>query len=125
MGKKKAKSASDAEGNGGMERGAKSNAIRAYLSTHKNAKPKEVVAALKEQGMVVSPNMVSILRAKAKVKKARRNAAAAGSDAAGAATINKSKGLEAVLTLYKAAKGQEVPGKQVSGAFLTLVEMLS
>jgi hypothetical protein len=126
MGKKKAKSASGPEGStgGGPERGAKSNAIRAYLAEHKNAKPKEVVAALKAQGMEVSPNMVSILRAKAKVRKAKRNVAAASS-AGSSGSIDKSRGLEAALTLYKAAKGQEVPGKQVSSAFLSLVEMLS
>lgn len=46
------------------KRGAKSQAIRDYLATHPNAAPKEVVAAVKEQGIKVSSQMVSTLKAK-------------------------------------------------------------
>jgi hypothetical protein len=123
MGKKKAKSASEGS-SGEPERGAKTRAIRDYLAANKNAKPKEVVAALKGQGLEVSPNLVSIQRAKMKVRKAKRNVAAASSTSS-SGSIDKPRGLEAALTLYKAAKGQDVPGKQVSSAFLSLVEMLS
>jgi hypothetical protein len=126
MAKKKAKSANTTNG-AAPERGAKSAAIREYYKAHKGAKPKEVIAALKAQGIDVSTNLVSVIRATAGVKKAKRvaNAAVASNDQSAGAKLNKSRGLEAALTLYRAAKGAEVPGKQVSGAFLALVEMLS
>ena len=117
---KKSKSA------GGATKVNKSALIREYLETHKDAKPKEIVAVLKEKGVVVSPNMVSIVKAKAKVKRARRQAkeakashdSSAGAKAAGAA------GLDAALTLYKAAQGHETQPAKVRAAFLTLVEQL-
>lgn len=40
----------------------KSAAVREYLKGNKQAKPKEIVAALKERGVDVSPNMVSMIR---------------------------------------------------------------
>lgn len=52
----------------------KSAAIREYLSAHADARPKDIVAALAEKGITVSPNMVSIVKAKTKVKSARRQA---------------------------------------------------
>jgi hypothetical protein len=104
----------------------KSAMVREYLKAHKGAKPKEIVAALKEQGVDISPNMVSIVKAKAKVKRAKRQAkeatathdASAGAKAAGAA------GLDAALTLYKAAQGHDTNAAKVRAAFLTLVEQL-
>jgi hypothetical protein len=104
----------------------KSAAIRDYLSSHRDAKPKEVVAALKEQGIDVSPNVVSIVKAKTKIKAARRGAkrAAAAHEAGAADRTKQAGGLDAALTLYKAAQGQEVPSPKVRSAFLTLVELL-
>jgi arginine repressor len=125
MAKKSGKSKS---GNGAApERGQKSAAIRAYLQANRNAKPKEIMEALKAQGIEVSPNMVSIVKAKAGIKKAKRNAqaATASKDSTAAAQTTRSNGLEAALLLYKAAKGQEVQPKQVTAAFLSLVELLS
>ncbi len=125
MAKKKSKSTTD---NGDKPaHGAKSAAVREYLKANKGAKPKEIVEAMKAKGIVVSPSMVSVIKAKAGIKKAKRNAqaAVASNDKTAAAQTSKSDGLEAVLLLYKAARGQDVPQKQVTGAFLSLVEMMS
>ena len=46
--------------------GAKSAAIRAYLAENSGAMPRDVVAALKEKGIRVSPQMVSVLKGKVK-----------------------------------------------------------
>ncbi len=48
----------------------KSAVIREHLDQHREAKPREIVAALKEKGIVVSPQMVSQI--KNKYKKHRR-----------------------------------------------------
>ncbi len=128
MAKKKSNSTSSTgSSEGKLERGAKSAAIREYFKAHKKAKPKEVIEALKANGIEVSPNMVSVIKAKAGIKKAKRTAAAAvaSHDQTATAQTNKSNGLEAALLLYKAARGQSVPQKQVTSAFLSLVEMLS
>lgn len=103
----------------------KSAAVREYFKAHKKAMPKEVVAALKEQGIDVSPNMVSMIKAKAKVKRATRQTKEAV--AAGSATTKQkgdSAALEAALVLYKAARGQEAQPTKVRQAFLLLVETL-
>jgi arginine repressor len=99
----------------------KSALVREYLQTNKNAKPKEIVAALKEKGVEISPNMVSIIKAKAKVKRAKRQAKE-GKVASDSSAGSKVAGLDAAMTLYKAARGQEVPAPKVRAAFLTLVE---
>jgi hypothetical protein len=127
MAKKKSKPAGASNGNGKPQHGAKSAAVREYLQTSPGAKPKEIVEALKAKGIDISPNMVSIIKAKAGIKKAKRSAAAAvaSNDKTAAAQTSRSNGLEAALLLYKAARGQEVQQKQVTSAFLSLVEMLS
>lgn len=104
----------------------KSAAIREYLGTNSEAKPKEIVAALKERGIDVSPNMVSIVKAKTKVKAAKRQAkaASAGRDEGAAMKASQAGGLDAALTLYKAAQGQDVGSNRIRQAFLTLVELL-
>ena len=121
MAKKKPKSASTPatpEGGSGKspERGAKSAAVREYLKANKRAKPKEIVAALKAQGINVSTNLVSVIRATAGIKKAKRTAVAAvaSHDKTATAQTDRSNGLEAALLLYKAARGQTVPPKQVT-----------
>lgn len=48
----------------------KSAIVREYLKERKQARPKEIVAALEEQGIDVSPNIVSMIRAQSKVKRA-------------------------------------------------------
>jgi|GEM_PF-1969041 len=124
---KKAKSGSSGtNGDGKPRRGEKSEAIRTYFATHKKAMPKEVVAALKEQGINVSPNMVSILKAKAGIKKAKRKAlqAVANNDASAATQTSDAAGLDAALTLYKAARGQQTSAPKIRQAFLALVEKL-
>jgi hypothetical protein len=104
----------------------KSAAIREYLAAHKNAKPKEIVAALKEKGIDVSPNMASIVKAKTKIKAAKRSAvdATAAHETGAAAKSHQAGGLDAALTLYKAAQGQDIARPKIRQAFLTLVERL-
>lgn len=108
------------------QRGVKSEAIRTYLKANNSAMPKQVVAALKEQGISVSPNMVSIIRAQAGVRKARRKATKAVADHDNTADVklNQAAALEAVLTLYKAARGLETNQKEARRAFLLLVDLL-
>ncbi|MCE9607907.1 MAG: hypothetical protein K8U03_23735 [Planctomycetia bacterium] len=111
---------------GGESKVNKSAAIREYLKGHKQAKPKEVVAALREYGFDVSPNMVSMIRAQSKVKRAVRHAAeakASHSSNAGA-KLTQADGLDAALTLYKAAQGQQTPTAKLKAAFLKLVEVM-
>ena len=112
-------------GNSGEKKVNKSAAIRTYFKAHKKAMPKEVVAALKAQGIEVSPNMVSMVKATAKVKKAHRKAKEAVADGSiTAAQRGNSAGLDAALVLYKAARGQEVAPAKVRQSFLLLVETL-
>src|SRR4051812_32464293 len=47
-----------------FKRGAKSAGIREYLEANPGAMPREVVAALKEGGLKVSAQMVSVLKGK-------------------------------------------------------------
>jgi hypothetical protein len=50
--------------------GSKSAAIRSYIAAHPNAKPKEILSALSEQGIEVSVGLVSVVKyAKPKGKK--------------------------------------------------------
>jgi hypothetical protein len=50
----------------------KSAAIREYLDVHKRAKPKEIVAAMKEKGLDVSPQMVSTIKTKHRKRRGRK-----------------------------------------------------
>ena len=76
-----------------------------------------------QQGIDVSPNLVSIIRAKAGVKRARRNAhkALATHDQKAGAKLDKSAALDAALILYKAADGRETRTADVRDAFLRLM----
>lgn len=104
-------------------RGSKSDAIRDYMAAHKGAMPKEIVAALKEQGIAVSPNLVSILRAKQKVKSARKNKKSEALTSNGTPSGNTAAALEAALTLYKAARSSPTGNStKTRQAFLLLVE---
>lgn len=104
----------------------KSAAIRDYLKAHKGAMPKETSAALQAKGIDVSPQMVSLIKAKMKIKTAQRRAdrAVASQDSTAGAQTNRVAGLDAALLLYKAAQGQEIPVTKVREAFLLLVETL-
>jgi hypothetical protein len=106
--------------------GAKSEAVRAYLKKNNRALPKEVVAALKKQGVDVSPNLVSIIRAKAGVRRARRtaNVALAEHDVMAGAKNDRAVALDAALTLYKAADGLETRQDKIRDAFLQLVSYI-
>jgi hypothetical protein len=107
-------------------RGVKSSAIRTYLKQNNHARPKEVVAALKKQGVDVSPNLVSIIRAKAGVKRARRtaNSALAAHDVMAGAKNDRAVALDAALTLYKAADGRETRTANIRDAFLRLISYI-
>jgi len=111
---------------GGEPKVNKSAAVREYLKGHKNAKPKEVVVALNEKGIDVSPNMVSMIKAQSKVKRAFREAAEAKSSnsASAGAKLTTADGLGAALTLYKAAQGQATPTAKLKAAFLKLVDVM-
>ncbi|MBA4020265.1 MAG: hypothetical protein C0483_24145 [Pirellula sp.] len=100
----------------------KSAAIRDYLAASPEAKPKEIVAALTAKGINVSPNMVSIVKAKTKIKSARHKVKE--SSDVGSGNADRAGGLDAVLLLYKAAQGQDVSKPRVRQAFLTLVDLL-
>ena len=58
------------------KRGEKSAAIRDYLAANPGTKTKDVVAALKQQGIRVSGQMVSTLKGKFSGGPARKRAAA-------------------------------------------------
>ncbi len=104
----------------------KSAAIRDYLKAHKGAMPKETAAALQANGIDVSPQVVSMVKAKMKIKKAQRRAtqAVASQDSTAGAQTCRVAGLDAALLLYKAAQGVETPVTKVREAFLLLVETL-
>jgi uncharacterized protein YnzC (UPF0291/DUF896 family) len=103
----------------------KSAAVREYLKAHKGAMPKEIVPAMKAKGIDVSPQMVSMIKAKQKIKQAQRRAKEApADDATAGAKTNRAAGLDTALTLYKASQGIETPKNKIREAFLLLVEML-
>ncbi len=119
-------SATSTATDGSTPRVNKSAAIRDYLKAHKGAMPKETVAALKANGIDVSSQMVSVVKAKLKIKKVQRRAdqAVASKDSTAGAQTSRVAGLDAALLLYKAAKGVETPVSKVREAFLLLVETL-
>ena len=120
------KSATKKTTDGAAPRVNKSAAIRDYLKAHKGAMPKETVAALKANGINVSPQVVSMVKAKLKIKKAQRraNRAVASQDSTAGAQTSRVAGLDAALLLYKAAQGVETPVTKVREAFLLLEETL-
>lgn len=61
----------------GMEKQTKGAAVRAYLKSHKKAKSKEVIAALKEQGVDVSPNYVSLIKSRGLARSSGRKSGGA------------------------------------------------
>ncbi len=70
--------------------------------------------------------MVSMIRAQSKVKRAVREAAeakASHSSAAGA-KLTQADGLDAALSLYKAAQGQATTTAKLKAAFLKLVDIM-
>lgn len=120
--------AGDMNGHGASgKRGEKTAAITEYLQGNRRAMPKEVVGALKEKGIEVSSNMVSMVKARLGIRRARRRArhSAATNHPAAAAHASNAHGLEAALTLYKAAReSSEVPATKIRQSFLALVEIL-
>ena len=67
----------------------KSLAVRDYLALHPKATPKDVSAALKDQGLDVSPNYVSIV--KFQMKKSKGKSKAKKAEAASAAPPQEKK----------------------------------
>lgn len=127
MAKKGSRKVVASENGTAPKHGAKSAAVREYLTANKNAMPKEISAALLEKGIVVSPNMVSIIKAKMGIKRAKKNLknSAAKSEGGSVASGNTSAALDAAMVLYKAARGAAVPQAKVTSAFLALVEVLT
>ena len=60
------------------EHGSKSQAIRDYLNANKSAKASEVVAALAEKGVTISPAAVYNLKARQSMGKKRSKARSSG-----------------------------------------------
>lgn len=79
----------------------KSKAVRDYVKGHRKAKPRQIVAALKEQGIEVSANYVSNIKSTAKRKKRK-----GGRVKAAAAVANGATGRDylAVVKLLQAAQ---------------------
>jgi hypothetical protein len=77
--------------------GAKSAAIREYLEANPNAKPKEVVEALKAKRMSVSAQMVSVLRGKQKRNPGRGRPKAGANGPAGIESLLEAKKLVSSL----------------------------
>ena len=78
------------------KRGAKSQAIRDQLQATPDAMPKEIVAAIKSQGMKVTSQMVSTLRSKLNnppKKKRRKKRKVAGGEMVAVETLLKAKKL--------------------------------
>jgi hypothetical protein len=63
-----------------QDRGVKTQAIRDYLSANKEAKAPEVVAALAEKGITITPAAVYNLKARKKMKRRVRQARAGGNE---------------------------------------------
>lgn len=71
----------------------KSQAIRDYLAQHPRAKPRVIVAALKEQGIEVQSSLVSMVKFYQK-KTSRKKKAGAGSAPAASTPVAKMSGKE-------------------------------
>ena len=61
----------------------KSKAIRAYKSTHKRSKPKEIAEALAKEGVTVTPAFVSTVLSTARRKKGKGGRRSPGKAARG------------------------------------------
>src|SRR4051812_13273544 len=72
MAKKKPGSRQNSNGDSASERQNKAAAVRTFLSSNPSAKGKEVVAALSQQGIRISPNYVSLIKSKSLAKKSSR-----------------------------------------------------
>ena len=99
----------------------KKQAVRDYVIAHPDASPKDVAAALKEQGIDVSPNTVSTVKwelkkdAAAKKSPAKKPAAetpeakpAASPPPAPAAVVNKTQAVKQYLAAHRKASPKEV-----------------
>jgi hypothetical protein len=73
----------------------KSQAIREYYAAHPNAKPKEISAELKKQGIDVTPAFISTIRSTSMGKKKKTVKAASAKAAPAAAPAKASKATKA------------------------------
>ena len=86
---------------------SKSGAITAYVESHPTAKGKEVIEALKEQGIEVTANYISMVKSKAGLGKKRRGK----KGKPGRKTMKSTNGhvepkaIAAAVLLFKAAGG--------------------
>jgi len=86
----------------------KSEEVRAYLREHKKAKPREIVAALKEKGVTVTANFASNIKSTAKRKRKGRQSKAALAATNGAAGHD-------VLAVAKLLKAAQAFAQQAGG----------
>lgn len=103
MGKKKAA----VEEEGAETKVNKSEAIRSYLKANPNAKNKDVIAALKEQGIEVTASSVSVMKRGTKKKaegQSEGGAVGLTQIRAAAAFIKQCGGMEQAEQALKAAK---------------------
>ena len=109
-----------------QRRGAKSRAIRAHLEKNPKASAAEVVTALKEQGITVTPAFVYNLRAasKRKSRKARRQRVAAA-NANGSNRTTSANGLTAEQLLATKKLADQLGGTQPLRRALEVLEKLS
>jgi hypothetical protein len=114
-----------------IRRGAKSQAVRAYMEQHPQASAAEVVSVLNEQGIKVSPAIVYNLRsiAKGTRRKSGRKRAIAARSANGARRLGRpraalSAGISVEQLLGTKELAQQLGGTEALRRTLELLEKL-
>lgn len=92
----------------------KSAAIRDYLETNADAKPKEIVEHLKSQGMDVTPAFVSTI--KSKLLSSGQISAGGGTSSGGAAKATKRRGRPKGAAVKKATRRGRAPKAAATAA---------
>ena len=105
----------------------KSAAIRDYYGAHRRAKPKDVVAGLKEKGIEVSAQTVSTVRYGMLKKKGRgKGRRAASAKASSARTAGNGRGAKLFESLVEAKKlSDRLGGVEKARQALKMLEQLS
>lgn len=81
----------------------KSETIRSYLKAHPKAKPTEIVQALNEQGVEVTPQFVSTVKTQAKSKKKSRKTSKATAQVRSKPQAQNDRTIEALLDVKRLA----------------------
>ena len=102
----------------------KSKAVREYIAAHRKAKPRQIVEAMKAQGIVVTANYASNIKSTMKRKKRK-----GGPGKAAAAATNGVAGRDylAVIKLLKAAQAftQQAGGVRHAKQALDAAKMMA